>query len=411
VYAFPHLTFEEYLAARYLVRPNFGKTAFELVQKSERWREAVILLGEHLCFAQGDQERMVTLLNALTPERLPTDKNTPVWRAVWYAGDLLLLYRRAFPSETFPREKVIAKGLYKLVTIGALSPRERASAADTLDELGYIPDELYKFIPVPNAKSSNFYISKYPVANAQYERFLKPENFQNKDLWVDFPKYDKNGKDMNETWGEEPWEWLQEALQDKDYEVQDGVLLPRYWRDPRFGVNRRHAPVVGVTWYEASAYCKWLAAQRDLPEWKYLETFNVQPSTSIFRLPTEIEWSLAAGGEENNRFAFGGLKNPAKEITAYANTLESGINRTTPVWMYPQGASPTGAMDMSGNVWEWQANYSGLEYRGEKTVGLRGGSWDGSVGFARVSFRSSYLPLYRYNYIGFRMVAAPLPNG
>jgi formylglycine-generating enzyme required for sulfatase activity len=409
VYAFPHLTFEEYLAARYLVRPNFGKTTFELVQKSDRWREVVLLLGEYLCFFQGgDQERMEILLNAFIPKNIPVDREHSLWRAVWYSGDLLSLFRRAFPRDMFPREKEIKDGLYKLVTIGALSPRERASAADTLDELGYIPEGLYEFAEIRRNDLSRYYLSKRLVTNIQYERFLKPENFQNKALWVDFPKYDENSKPMKETWGGEPWNWLQKALQDKDNEIQDGVLLPRYWRDPRFGVNRRHAPVVGISWYEASAYCKWLTQQKDLPELAFLSSFIVHPSSLSFRLPTETEWSLAAGGEANERFAFGELKDPKKEITAYANTDESGINRTTPVWMYPQGASPTGAMDMSGNVWEWQANYKNVK---QGYLGLRGGSWDLYGGLARVSFRNYYPPNLGSFDVGFRVVAASLPNG
>ncbi len=399
VYAFPHLTFEEYLAARYLVGPNIGRTTFELVQKSDRWREVVMLLGEFLCFFQGgDLERMENLLNAFTPKNIPTDREHSVWRAVWYSGDLLSLFHRAFPRETFSRETEIKNGLYKLINIGALSPRERASAADTLDELSYVVLDAFTFLPV-----SIFAISKYLITNTQYERFLKPENFQNKSLWINFPKYDENSKPMEETWGEEPWDWLQKKLQDKDNDIQDGVLPPRFWRDPRFGINRRHAPVVGVSWYEASAYCNWL-----LQSWDGLdEGKQGLPKPKWIRLPLEKEWSLAAGGEANERFAFGELKDPKKEIMRYANTTESGINRTTPVWMYPQGASPTGAMDMSGNVWEWQANYRDVKNR---YLGLRGGSWFNGVVGARVSVRDFDRPLGRNDVIGFR-VDVSLPNG
>jgi formylglycine-generating enzyme required for sulfatase activity len=402
VYAFPHLTFEEYLAARYLIRPNFGKTTSELVQKSDRWREVVMLLGEYLCFAQGDQERMDNLLSALTPSKPPTKVNDTLWRSIWYAGDLLSLYRRVFPSETSPSDKGINTGLHKLVLKNALSPRERASAADTLDELGYVIPDLHTFIPIADSPTPDLHMGKYLVTNAQYERFLEVRNFENKDLWCDFPKFDESSKNMNETWGEDGWKWLQESLKEEE---EEKVLYPRYWRDPRFGVSRRNAPVVGISWYEASAYCKWLYENwNDLDEGK-----QGLPKPKSVRLPTDEEWSIAAGGEDpESRYAFGELKDK-KDISRFANTDESGINRTTPVWMYPQGESPHHIRDMTGNVWEWQANIRNIEIGKEKHEGrgLRGGSWLNNGILARVSLRYDYHPGYGYYYLGFRVVVLP----
>jgi len=196
VYAFPHLTFEEYLAARYLVRPNFGKMTRDLVQRSDRWREVVMLLGEHLCFAQGDQERMETLLNALTPEKLPASSEQSDWRAIWYTGDLLVISKPLFKNEKPASDKKIRDGLYQLVMRSALSPRERASAADTLDELGYSPPDLYAFLPIPEGQGL---LSKYLVTNAQYERFLNAPDFAERKYWVDFPKFDEESGPMKKT--------------------------------------------------------------------------------------------------------------------------------------------------------------------------------------------------------------------
>jgi formylglycine-generating enzyme required for sulfatase activity len=101
-----------------------------------------------------------------------------------------------------------------------------------------------------------------------------------------------------------------------------------------------------------------------------------------------------------------------REITHFANTNESGIQHTTPVWMYPQGASPYGVMDMSGNVLEWLTNIRRTEQqiinnRVEEIywMGQMGGAWNYDQGPARVSYRLSNYPGDRFNYNGFRVAA------
>ena len=124
---------------------------------------------------------------------------------------------------------------------------------------------------------------------------------------------------------------------------------------------------------------------------------------------------LAAGGEsspsasqgegrgEGQRYPWGTLKDE-KQITRYANTRESGINRTTPVWVYPGGASPHGVLDMSGNVWEWQAN---MYSKDREYPAVRGGSWGLDQDDARVGLRLRSGPSVRYGDRGFRVVFAP----
>ncbi len=406
IYAFPHPTFEEYLAARYLIRPNFGKTVRDMARSSDRWREVILLLGETLCFFQKDQERMESLLDKLAPQDAPSTSHDPDWRPIWYAGDLLTLYRRAFPGEPASSDERIRRLLYELVVRVALSPRERASAADALDELGYLPEDLYDFIAIPSDEAPAFFIAKYPVTNLQYERFLKSGRFAERQWWVNFPMFDEKSRRMRgKSWGSQGWEWLQTALKDEDNPVRDGVLYPRDWDDPRFGIARKTAPVVGITWYEANAYCRWLAQERGLPEWGSLGRLNRGGGTLEIRLPAEAEWAEAAGGEANDRFAWGVLKDPKEEIVRYANTAESGLVRTTPVWMYPQGASPRRVMDLSGNVWEWQANFYDKDH---DMLSLRGGSWSGNWSSARVANRDFNPPSSYWLIGGFRPVARPV---
>jgi formylglycine-generating enzyme required for sulfatase activity len=301
------------------------------------------------------------------------------------------------------------KGAVNTLVIAASSdpqaPPKRAACADAADQLGYMPDDLYDFVPIPDANHPQFFIGKYPVTNAQFSRFLKPENFAFQDFWCDFPKYDENsGLMQGETFGDEGWDWRQKAKANSEYTVKNGVLLPRFWHDRQFGGLRSCAPVVGVSWYEANAYCKWV-----LTYWEELEERKSLKKPKSVRLPTEGEWVQAAGGEEGERYPWGQLKDPQKEIMRHANTEESGIGRTTPVWMYPQGASqPHGVMDLSGNVWEWQANFWDEQHNG---LALRGGSWDGYFRVARVAYRNyDGSPLYGGNYFGFRLAVFALPH-
>jgi len=137
-------------------------------------------------------------------------------------------------------------------------------------------------------------------------------------------------------------------------------------------------PVVHVTWSQAEVYCNW--AHR--------------------RLPTEAEWERAARGDDLRNFPWG--DEPPDEVYANYNRF---VDDTSRVGSYPTGASPFGALDMAGNVWEWVADYYGSGYYnissehnplGPETSGtnrrvIRGGSFqDGWVNI-RVSKRGSAL--------------------
>jgi formylglycine-generating enzyme required for sulfatase activity len=402
VYTFPHLTFEEYLAGRHLDGKG-GDLARELLDQAyDRWTEVIKLLAEYLCFESADRGRMNEILEALSlpfPQN-PSDKD---WRALWLAGELLVLYQRAFPKSS-PFEQGIRANLHKLLEKAALSPRERAASADILDELGYLPNDLHTFVPIPGDPSPEFHIGRYQVTNAQYQRFLKADDFAQKEYWVDFPKFSEPDKQTSEIkpmgdWGDEGWQWLQKNWNDEK------KVLPRYWNDPRFGITRKGVPVVGISWYEANAYCKWLLAHwDDLPESEQ----NIGLKPTLIRLPTEREWALAAGGEDpSGRYPWdkeGQVTEKEEEILRRANVRESGISRTTPVAMYPLGVSPHDVWDMGGNVWEWQANY----YDNDRDfLAQRGGSWGYAHRFARVSARGDTHPGYRWGNGGFRLCVPP----
>ena len=288
------------------------------------------------------------------------------------------------------------------VVVPIAQPKTPIAKDDDLDLYRFIKIDLVSHAPV----SYPYWIAKYPVTNSQYERFLKADDFAKEEYWLDFEKIDENYKFIG-TWQDDGVKWLQEKLKDYIYFPRETWKVePEYWDNPEFGIAQPQNPVAGINWFEANAYCKWLASHwNDLPESHVnsgLEKFKI-------RLPLETEWKIAAGGDlPEGRYAWdkpGKTTTDLNEIIKRANVAKK-IGHTTPVNQYREGTSPYGVMDMAGNVWEWQANY----YRKEHdSLGLRGGSWSNSGVSSRVSFRFNSHPFGRLGDIGFRLVV-PFPN-
>jgi formylglycine-generating enzyme required for sulfatase activity len=262
--------------------------------------------------------------------------------------------------------------------------------------------DLYRFIEIPPQKDSKvpypFAIGKYPVTNAQYKRFANAPDFANPVYWVEFPKFDENCEQSGD-WGKQGLDWLQEQLK----KAKSKVLLPRYWKED-FGIINPTLPVVGISWYEASAYCEWL-----FQNWHVLPESKANPflKPKAIRLPLEIEWVIAAGGDNpDGSFPWdeaGKSTRSLKEILRRANIDMSGIGHTTPVNNYTLGKSIFGIMDLAGNVFEWQVNFWDIDHDHRS---LRGGSWSGGEDEACVwaHYGVAAPPINRTKVVGFRVV-------
>lgn len=172
--------------------------------------------------------------------------------------------------------------------------------------------------------------------------------------------------------------------------------LPKNYAPPKPGARHGNHPVDSVNWWDAQAFCHWLNTRTKF----------------MVRLPTEYEWQLAAtGGDVAFTYPWGPDWDPVKEPWR-ANTLESGLGRSTAVGMYPSGASQAGILDMAGTSWEWCSNAADdpdnttLPTAQDNRRVLRGGSWNYYWVNARSADRDELNPYLRSNNVGFRVVCS-----
>ncbi len=196
--------------------------------------------------------------------------------------------------------------------------------------------------PLRRTRISPFWIARFPVTNDQFSAFLR----ENPDC-----------------------------------------RRPAFWEDSRF--NQPQHPVVGISWEEAQAYCRWAGLE----------------------LPSEAQWELAARGKDRRPYPWG------RELPTprHANFGGAG-GGTTPVGAYNAGIGPYGTLDQAGNVWEWCADpWASDAYRqmedgqqdpianGDTAVrALRGGSWMNTAQDLHAAYRDRGTAKLRLNNQGFR---------
>ncbi|KAA3616013.1 MAG: formylglycine-generating enzyme family protein [Calditrichaeota bacterium] len=216
--------------------------------------------------------------------------------------------------------------------------------------------------PVHTVTLSAFYISKYEITNGEFCDFLNENGNQNRfiNTWLD--------------------------IDDPDCLIakEDGLYQPK----PGF----TNHPVVEVSWYGAKSFCSWKGG----------------------RLPTEAEWEFAArGGTESYGFLYSG-SDFAKKVAHYFNNFSTHVSEVG-----IKISNEIGTHDMSGNAWEWCADWYKESYYSESdsinpegpvsgiSRVVRGGSWLSYTNVLRCSARGYYKPEFTDNNYGFRLVIDP----
>jgi formylglycine-generating enzyme required for sulfatase activity len=204
----------------------------------------------------------------------------------------------------------------------------------------------------------DFEIDRLPVTNAQFALFL-----------------DRVGPTAKD--GARYFDW-----DDRDARIRrEGAR----WRGD---VSHADHPVVEASWLGALAYCRSVGK----------------------RLPTEAEWEKAARGTDGRRYPWGNAAPTAKHAK-----FAGRYNDTVPLGSYAAGASPYGALDMAGNVWQWVSSaYRPYPYRADDgredatpgpVRGTRGGAHDVPAEQLRTSERGRFVsrgPAAGHHNIGFR---------
>ncbi len=236
------------------------------------------------------------------------------------------------------------------------------------------PDQRAHESPRMRPDLSSYEVMRTPVTVAQFARFLAA-----------------GGYAARESWSSEGWAWR----------VAGGIVRPRFASEEEraewHAYLTPNRPVVGVSWFEADAYVRWLGA----------------------RLPTEAEWEKAARGTDGRRYPWG--DEWEDDCAAHRGY---GPKKTVPVGVFPKGESPYGVLDAVGSVWQWCRDvyaidaYTHADARDPQGPSVmpavadafakplhrvvRGGAWNTLPWSLRCANRNSYPMGARFSNLGFR---------
>jgi formylglycine-generating enzyme required for sulfatase activity len=258
-----------------------------------------------------------------------------------------------------------------------------------------IPGGTYKYSVTGKMETvPDLYFCKYPVTNQRYRSFIvylqgKDKEFEKMLPMDTFAKallnFAGSIAGYSDYLGKQTEKWREKF---------------RSYADDDKKYNGDDQPVVAVTWYAARAYCFWLSClDAVLKGNNRLEDIKMLSGT--YRLPTEVEWEWAAGGNPDGSMRTFPWSEEKGEPSPNLANFNNNVGATTPVGRYPEGATPHGLMDMAGNVWEWMKN---LYQEDKPWPAFRGGSWYNDVSSLRCAARDVSYPAIRNDDWGFRVV-------
>ncbi|NIM14207.1 MAG: SUMF1/EgtB/PvdO family nonheme iron enzyme [Candidatus Aminicenantes bacterium] len=336
---FTHLTFQEFLAAKHMVYMGID---WKQYLEKEWWEETLLL---YTGFMSLDRKRESNAIVGAILEAVETYKRKKSsLRIQFLAGKALCDFQPA--KRELQVVNRVLDAMYRLID-SKENVEHRFQAGVFVGDLGDTRIHPDNMVPVPAGefiRGSNdgednekperriyldaFEIGVYLVTNQEFKLFVEDKGYEKEELWTP-----------------EGWQWR----------TKENITEPKYWHDRKW--NGPNFPVVGVSWYEAAAYANWLS----------------QVIGKTYRLPFEAEWEKAASGTDGREYPWGN-----KFDKSMCNSGESGLGRTSPVGIFPGGASPYGCYDMAGNVWEWCADwYDGKYYHDSPAKNPRGPT-DGS---------------------------------
>jgi formylglycine-generating enzyme required for sulfatase activity len=384
--AFYHLSFQEFLAAERLQRLDKAPEALEAILGTHAgtpaWRRTLRFL--FCAVAERESaERAITAWRSLLPFFEPAALDANPAPALVLADCLEVAHAKGWRIDDFqgPLRSACDRALDHLppetrahlwLTLGRLGLDDRPGVGlrDGLPDIAWeacdAGEFLYGDAREKRRLKTPFHIARYPVTHRQFQAFV-----------------DAGG------YGQDKW-WAGLAARPE--------AEPARWSEP-------NAPRETVSWYEATAFCRWLDAQ--------LRDAGLLPADWEVSLPTEEQWERAACGTDGREYPWeGDLRSGLANFNeTWGDVGPCNLGRTSPVGLYPDGKAPSGVLDMAGNVWEWCRNEydepERLADRGDRSRVVRGGSWIGITNDCRAAFRDRSTPVNRSFNLGFRVCCAP----
>ena len=432
---FLHLTFQEYAAALALANlasvrnaaPDLAPllAAIQARLADPGWHEVILLTLGILAQVQFRPEVPNQVVARLLTEANPVEDA----ETVLLLGETAVLLQTDLATEL---QTEIPQALVHTATTIAVPASQRVQAGQLLGQLGdprpgvlTLADMPFCYVPggpfwlgrteeatLYNGLTNPFWISQFPVTQAQFAEFVADGGYSQPELWAEAAAVNRWRPDEVQGWAQ------------------------RGWRSEPFGYGRPfnlpNHPIVGITWYEALAFTRWLSQQ-----WR---TAGILPDGWQVQLPSEAAWEKAARGGLQipqrplilpvaqamaaplPHIAL--TENPAPQrpypaqtslTPQTANVNETAVATSSAVGCFPQ-PSPVGCEEMCGNVWEWTRSrfrpypYDPTDGREAPDVKLyeemvlRGGAYWSDTRSANATFRARRSPNDQNSSYGFRLI-------